>query len=191
MRVELGSASRPKAGEVVCGDLAVAVTLAGGTLICLADGLGHGEQAKIAAERACAFVEAQAETPLEPLLRGLDRALIGSRGAAVSLLALRLGEGRLDFTGVGNVELRAISAARIAPPTMPGIVGQGFRRTRVWDYPLSSGSIFALTSDGISSRYDLAVFAHMTAQEIADGIVAQHRKSHDDACAIVARISDD
>lgn len=191
MRVAIGSASRSREGEKVCGDVAASFPFAGGTLLCLADGLGHGEQAKEAAERACSYAGANSSQSLDALLRGLDRDLTSSRGAAVSLVALHVEACKLEFAGIGNVELRAVAASRVAPPTMPGIVGQRIRTVRVWDYPLAAGDIVALTSDGIKSRFDLAAFAHLTAEQIARDIVAQHHKSYDDACVLVARIEAD
>ncbi len=191
MRIETGSARLAREGDRVCGDVAAVFPIATGKLLCLADGLGHGERAMAAAEQACAYVGANTDRSLDGLLRGLDQELSGSRGAAVSLLVIHLDARKVQFAGIGNVELRAVSPTRIAPPTMPGIVGQRIRTPRVWDYPLTVGDILALTSDGISSRYDLAVFADLTAQRIADGILLKHRKSHDDACALVARIEAD
>ncbi|NUP08703.1 MAG: SpoIIE family protein phosphatase [Polyangiaceae bacterium] len=188
MRVVIGSTTLAKRGETTCGDFCATFPTSLGTLLCLADGLGHGEKARVAAERACAYVGANADTPLEPLLRGLDRALAGSRGAAVSLVALQPEARRMQFAGIGNVELRALATTRIAPPTMPGIVGQGFRTVKVWDYTIAPGDLLVLTSDGVSSRFDLESLGHLTPQQVAEAIVTDHHKSHDDACALVARL---
>jgi hypothetical protein len=63
------------------------------------------------------------------------------------------------------------------------------RSVRVWEYPIADGDVLVLTSDGISSHFDLAALAHhLEAQALADAIVAQHHKPHDDACCVVARV---
>ncbi len=191
MRVAVGRAHRPRRGETVCGDVAATVLLPAGALLCLADGLGHGELAKEAAERACNYAGENADKPLDVLFQGLDRALVGSRGAAVSIVVLQLDARRMMFAGVGNVELRAVAAARIAPPTMPGIVGQRMRRVRVWGFPLAPGDVVALTSDGVGSRFDLAALAHLGVERMASDIVEDFHKPHDDACAVVARMEID
>jgi len=185
----VGSAQRPKTGEIVCGDLGAVIPFSRGLLLCLADGLGHGEAAQASAAAACGYAETHAEDPLEPLLRGIGGAISGMRGAAVSLLALHLVEGRALFAGVGNVELRAVARAPIAPPTTPGIVGQRLRTVRVWEYPIAAGDLLVLMTDGISTRFDLADLANLEPQPLADALLRQHHKSHDDASCLVVRVA--
>jgi hypothetical protein len=103
-------------------------------------------------------------------------------------VSLRPAAGRLSFAGIGNVELRALSRAAVSPPTMPGIVGQRMRRARVWEYPLAEGDLFALTSDGIGSRFELEALAHLPPQELAEALVREHHKEHDDASCVIARV---
>lgn len=188
MPVAVGSAQRTADNEIVCGDTCAVVAGAHGTLLCVADGLGHGPDAKEAADAACAHVRAHADTPLEPLLRGIDRALVGTRGAAVSLLAIDPVEGRILFAGVGNVELYALARAHVSSPTTPGILGRGFRSVRVWQHPLAEGDLFALASDGIFGRFDLRNLVHLDHQAIADAIVAGFHNKRDDASCLVARM---
>lgn len=187
MQVLIGSAHRAIGNETVCGDSFIAVPIEQGLLLCLADGLGHGPAAFAASDAACRYVQAHADMPLEALMRGIDAALRGTRGAAVSILTLAAQRAR--FIGVGNVELRAHARVRIAPPTQPGIVGQGVRKLRVWDYAIAYGDIFALLSDGISTRFNLEELAHLPPQALAEELLARHRKSHDDACCVVARLA--
>ena len=62
------------------------------------------------------------------------------------------------------------------------------RRVRVWEYPIVEGDLFVLVSDGITSRYELEPLSRLEPQALADSLVAKHHKSHDDACAVVARV---
>ena len=188
MRVEVGAARRKKSGETVCGDASIVVPMPSGTLMCLVDGVGHGPEAAAAAERACGFVESSADAPLESLMRGLDRALVGTRGAAVSIVQLMHTHRVLRYVGIGNVELRALTRARVAPPTTPGIVGQGLRVVRVWEYPLAEGDLVTLMSDGVTSRFDLEDFAHLDPASLAVAVVARHHRDYDDASCVVARV---
>ena len=186
--VTVGSSWRPAVGQTVCGDVCVVIHHDRGTLICLADGLGHGEEANKAAVLACAYVREHASTSLETLMRGLDRTLVGTRGAAVSLIVLQPAAGLVQFVGIGNVELRAVTRSPVAPPSMPGIVGRGLRSVRVWEYPLTTSDLVVLMSDGISTRFDLGAFAHLAPQALAESLVEKHHKTHDDACCVVARV---
>lgn len=46
-----------------------------------------------------------------------------------------------------------------------------------------------LTTDGISSRFDLGALARFDPQALAEALVAQHHKAHDDAACVVARVA--
>ncbi|MFS8065664.1 MAG: phosphoserine phosphatase [Byssovorax sp.] len=186
MEVRVGSAQRPVMGETVCGDAFVVVPFARGTLLCLADGLGHGPAARVASDAACSYAREYADMPLEAMIRGIDKALRSTRGAAVSIVTFSADS--LQFVGIGNVELRSAARVPIAPPTTPGIVGQGVRKVRIWEYPIVLGDLFALMSDGISTRFELSELAHLAPQALADTLLARHHKSHDDACCAVVRI---
>ncbi len=87
------------------------------------------------------------------------------------------------FAGVGNVESTRWRAHHVASPTTPGIVGRGFRSVRVWQHGLADGDLFVLTSDGLSSSFDLRSMAHLAPQAIAAALVAGFHKKHDDATA--------
>jgi serine/threonine protein phosphatase PrpC len=189
MPVSVGRAHDVATGETVCGDASAVVTSAQRTLLCVADGLGHGPNAREAADVACAHVVANADKPFEVLLRELDRMLAGTRGAALSLLTLEPADGRVLFAGIGNVELAALSRAHIASPTTPGILGRGFKSVRVWEHPLADGDLFVLTSDGVSNQFDLQSLAHLEPQVIAEAIVARFHRKHDDASCVVARVT--
>ncbi len=187
-RLTVGTAKRAAVNQTVCGDECAVALGAARSLVCVADGLGHGPDAHAAATVACSFAVENARLPLETLLRQMDRALAATRGAAVALVVLDVEEARVQFAGTGNVELRSVSRASIAPPSAPGIVGRGLRSVRVWDYALALDDLLVLTTDGISSRFELAAYAHLPPQELAGAILAAHHKTHDDACCVAVRV---
>jgi phosphoserine phosphatase RsbX len=191
MHVMVGAATRPAVGQTVCGDAFVVAPYSAGTLVCLADGLGHGPLANDAAFAACNYAREHAGEPLEAIMRGIDGALRGGRGAAVSLLALSPLARRVRYAGVGNVELRAVAKVGIAPPNLPGIVGQRLRAVRIWEYPLAQGDVLMLASDGISTRFELKELVRLEPQALAAFVVHRHHKAHDDGSCVVARIEGD
>ena len=65
------------------------------------------------------------------------------------------------------------------------------RKMLSFDFDLPPTALIALCSDGISSRLHLAEYAHLEPQAIADAIMEQHGKSHDDATCVVVRYSDE
>jgi negative regulator of sigma-B (phosphoserine phosphatase) len=187
MNLRIANVQRPARGETVCGDAFTVVT-GQVTIVALADGLGHGPLAAEASEAFCAYVERHEGQGLEQLLRGGTVALNGTRGAAAAVLRIDQVAGRVSFAGVGNIELQAVSREPIRPVCTPGIVGRPLRKVIAFHYNLHAGDLLALYSDGISSRFDLAAFRRLRTQGIAQAVLAQHGKSHDDATILVLRV---
>jgi serine/threonine protein phosphatase PrpC len=187
--VSIGTASRPASGETVCGDQVRVVRDGAATTIAIADGLGHGPRAAQAATAFCAVVERHPAEPLELLFARASRELEQTRGAAAVVLRVDAVEGTLLFSGVGNVETRAISKAPIRPISTPGIVGRRLLRARELRYPLAAGDLLVVFTDGVSSRLDVATVAELSSdpQAMADRILEIHGKGHDDATCVVIR----
>ena len=126
-------ASRPIPGATVSGDLDVVVGLEGSTLVGVIDGLGHGPEAQVAADVAAGTIRRCAEEPLDELMRSCHQAMIGTRGAAITLLGVADG-GRLDWLAVGNVEAAVLRGGRTTTGAIetvyhfPGIVGDRLPR---------------------------------------------------------------
>jgi len=185
--VDIGTAERPADGETVCGDGHLIAARDAGTLIVVADGLGHGPHAALAATTLCKYAEEHAEDSLEMLLHGADRAVASTRGAAVMIARVELKTATLTVAGVGNVALRSWSKEKIQPLPARGVLGRGIRNVRTFRYTLSHGDMFALYTDGISGNFDIESVKHQSATAIARTVLENHRKSHDDATCVVVR----
>lgn len=177
--------------ETVCGDRGAVLEGRHGTLFIVADGLGHGPEAHLAATRATEIASANREVALEPLMQMLDRGLASTRGAAVSMMRIEHGEQhptpQMAFVGVGNVECRARSRKPIQPLTLPGIVGRGVRRIRCFTFPVSVSDMFVLFTDGISSRMELDPTEDPEA--LSRAVLAQYARGTDDALALAIRVA--
>ncbi len=181
--MEHAIATRPKPGERVCGDRALAQPLENGMLCAVADGLGHGPEAGMAAQIACDYVAAHPDWPLDELIRGCDQKLAGTRGAALTILRLR--DGELWHSGVGNVETVTRARELIRPVCIPGIVGARVRKTLVMHYRVHPGDLLAVHTDGISARINLESYQCRDAKFIANDLLSHHSKLHDDATCLV------
>ena len=185
--MDIGVAERPCQGETVCGD--THLVIAGEvTLVAMADGLGHGPQAREAALAFNKHVEEHAHESLEEILRGASAAISKTRGVAAAVMRIDQRAMTMSFAGVGNIDMHAVSSERIRPVSIPGIVGSRIRKVRQFDYDLAIGDLLLLHSDGISSRLILEDFRKLAVQEMADEILLQHGKYHDDATCLVIRI---
>lgn len=171
----------------MCGD--AFVILPGDELtIAVADGLGHGPAAAEAARAFCAFVAAHCREDITVILRTAVRALAGTRGAVAALLRIDERAERMKFAGVGNIELRALSRQPIHPVSVPGFLGdRPLRKVTCFDYPLCAGDLLVVHSDGVHPHFELERYGALPAQGIAEAIVANHNRDHDDAtCVVVA-----
>src|SRR3954462_8953566 len=87
---ERGVAGAPLEGHERSGDLAVFVPTEQGGLACVIDGLGHGDPAADAAEKAAEVVRAHADSPVQALLDSAHAALRQTRGVVMTLAAFDL-----------------------------------------------------------------------------------------------------
>lgn len=187
MAVTFGIAQRVCAGETVCGDGYLTCVLDHGALITVVDGLGHGPQAGEAADAFKIAVEEDVSLGVQAMMEEANRRLSGTRGAAAAILRLDEDAKAVHFTGVGNIEMHAVSEVKMQPVCAPGIVGHRVRKMLQFHFELPATALIALCSDGISSRLHLSEYAHLEPQEIADQILEHHGKLHDDATCVVMR----
>ncbi|MBN2526167.1 MAG: SpoIIE family protein phosphatase [Deltaproteobacteria bacterium] len=178
-------------GETICGD-AVAVCedeASGITHIAVIDGLGHGPAANVAAMAFVDFFnnEVSANLPLPDLLQKATGVIARTRGVAASVMRLYAHEQIIKYAGVGNVEMSALSATPIRPISKPGIVGRRLGRIVAFEYPLHSGDVLTVFTDGISSRFKLESFRDLNPKQICREILSGWGKNHDDATVLAIR----
>ncbi|TLM65665.1 MAG: hypothetical protein FDZ70_10945 [Actinobacteria bacterium] len=191
MPLDIGSICRPALGERMPGDDFTVVTRADAVLVAVADGLGHGEGAASAAHAITGLVRDEPDGPLDELMRKLGSAAARTRGAAVMLVRLDWHAHRLECCGVGNVHFQAVSHRSMHPVSAPGVVGHRVRKIVPYTFGLPSELLFAVATDGLSSRIHLEKHAEGTAQKIAEELLDHHGKVHDDATCVVVRYEAD
>jgi negative regulator of sigma-B (phosphoserine phosphatase) len=62
--IDWGVASRALPGQAVCGDMHLIKPVGDGVLLAVVDGLGHGDEATVAAKTALASLEKDDQAPL-------------------------------------------------------------------------------------------------------------------------------
>jgi anti-sigma regulatory factor (Ser/Thr protein kinase) len=185
-----GGMSVAMPGEDACGDAFGIRTEHGRLSALVADGLGHGPiaaTASTAAVRAFSGVNGAAPTDA---LRIIHEALRPTRGAAVALL--RLDATNAEYAGIGNIAgvvLRSNGISRMVSIT--GTAGVTQTKTKAFAYPAGPGSLVVLSSDGVSTNWQLAPYpglsqAHPTL--IAAVIFRDFSRRRDDATVVVIRV---
>jgi phosphoserine phosphatase RsbX len=188
---EWAAAARTLAGEDESGDLAFFAARRDGVLAAVVDGLGHGDEAAVAARLAVETIEAHAEDDLAELIRRCHDALRRTRGAVVALVVARDG-GTINWTGVGNVEAVVVRGAasgrtkREHALLLGGVIGMQIPNVRPSTTTLSPGDEIILATDGIRQSFidDLVVGPP---QRTADDILQRYASGRDDALVLVGR----
>lgn len=184
----------PYPGQSRSGDAFLVRETAVGLLIAVVDGLGHGDQAADAAERAMACLrETPAPSPVA-CLTACHQVLRGSRGAALTLAALDLALCRLTWVAVGNVEAAVFRPARGREPesrwSVPmrgGVVGDRLPALRESTAPLAPDDVLVLATDGLVPAFLHAVDPSLPVPELAGRLHRDHARLDDDALVFVGR----
>ena len=177
-------------GESVCGDAwRLALRAEGGGALIVADGLGHGGPAAVAAQLATdTFVARPFEPPQMQLERG-HHALTGTRGAAVGCAAWDANS--LRYAGIGNIAARLASAeSNRGLVSHNGTLGFQVRRFQQFEYPVVRGDLLIMHSDGISARWDAGHYlrARHHPALIAGMLYRDHVRGKDDATVVVVHL---
>jgi negative regulator of sigma-B (phosphoserine phosphatase) len=190
--LDWAAAGRPIEGEIVSGDLHLVAPFAGGVLIAVVDGLGHGREAEASARAALDVMGEDPSLPVDVTVARCHRALARLRGAVMSLASFDATAASLTWIGIGNVEgvlLRAQGghARRERLLLWGGIVGQTLPRLRPATLPVSPGDTLLLATDGIQADSLDDIPAGRAVEDIAGRVLARHARGTDDALVLVAR----
>lgn len=186
-----GAWSRLFPGETRNGDAYFSKTLDDTTLAAVVDGLGHGSGAHEAACVAVARLDAWSGEPLDELIFDSHNLLRATRGAVMSALTIDRARHRFQFAGVGNIQTRVFNSAEpihLIPAN--GTLGARLARVPVWAHDWTPGATAIMTSDGISTSWDIAAYPKLLdhdAQLVAAVIMRDHHRTTDDATVMVVR----
>ncbi|HSL21852.1 MAG TPA: ATP-binding protein [Vicinamibacterales bacterium] len=194
-RIRVDGLSLHKQGEEVCGDSWAWLDNGSRVTILVVDGLGHGLIAADAAtEAVSAFRDAPETTPAETLDR-IHRALLKTRGAAVSVAQIDAGRGTIAYAGIGNIAATVENggAARHLV-SHHGIVGHHIRRVQDFMYPWTQEDVLVMHSDGVNAHWSFDKYPGLAERDplvIAAVLLRDFSRGRDDATVVVARMAAD
>jgi phosphoserine phosphatase RsbX len=175
------------------GDLHLVAPFAGGTLVAVIDGLGHGPEAAKAAAAAAEILAANAGSPVVQLVEMCHERLRKTRGAVMSLASFCANDSSVTWIGVGNVEGLLVRESESEMPHLRGIVlragvvGYRLPPLRPATIAVEKGNTLIIATDGIRSGFvsDLRLTGNL--QHTANWILTHHAIQSDDALVVVAR----
>ena len=118
----------------------------------MADGLGHGSEARDASAEAVRIFHANASASPQALIERVHAALRSTRGAAVAVAKIDWHQEKVFFCGVGNISAHIFSNPRSQHlVSVNGTAGHQMNRLHEFTYPWPARAILTLHSDGLSS----------------------------------------
>lgn len=178
-----------KPGETVCGDGWVWEERAGGGVMLIVDGLGHGPPAAEATGHAIAAFRAERHGGPAARLERIHRALRETRGAAVAIADVDAGAGVLRFAGVGNVAAIITSGDRGRHlVSHNGTAGAVAPRITEYAYPWWADDVLIMHTDGIATVRDLGRHPGLARRHprlVAGVLYRDHVRGSDDATVVV------
>jgi hypothetical protein len=191
--VEWGVAFRSVDCDGRSGDCYVVKRVDEGALLAVIDGLGHGKLAAEAAKLAVDTVHEFTDGSIISVFTCCHERLKGTRGVVMSLALFNAVQSTMTWAGVGNVEglliRRGLDPIARENSLMlgSGVIGDRLPPIRVSTKSVSHGDSVILSTDGIRTGYDEGLNLRSSPQQIADCILASHRRDDDDALVLVAR----
>jgi negative regulator of sigma-B (phosphoserine phosphatase) len=192
--VEWGRAASPMRGEIRSGDIHIVHPVIGGTLIAVGDGLGHGDAAADASARCKAVLTSGDSGRVISLMNACHEALIGTRGAALSIAVLDVHARVLTWLGVGNVRGVLVRADTSASPpreeflSRGGIVGHNLPPLHASIVTVEPSDTLLMATDGVRLGFLSSVASELGPAAFASELLKQHGRTNDDALVLAARL---
>jgi anti-sigma regulatory factor (Ser/Thr protein kinase) len=192
IRPRLGAVNVSKPGEDVCGDSWGSVRHDQDLVIMVADGLGHGLDARLASSEAVRQLYENPELAPKPLLIRVHQALRSTRGAAVAVARIDLSRGKLIYAGVGNTSARiyAGSESRQNLVSLNGTAGHQCDRIQEFSYVWPEDGLLVLHSDGLTTGTGLESYPGLAARDpalIAGVLYRDFCRGRDDATVVIVK----
>jgi hypothetical protein len=157
------------------------------------DGLGHGQDAAMAAKIAGATLEVYAGQSVIALVRHCHKALAQTRGVVMSLASIDTVDDTLTWLGIGNVAGVLCRADPAAGPQKEDLLlrggGVGYQLPHLSAalIPVARGDTLVFATDGVHSDFGEGIALGEPPQHLADRLLAKYGKNTDDALVVVLR----
>ena len=186
--MQVAIAKRALADDPHCGDQCAYWQVGAKTVLCVADGLGHGPHAEAAAQAAVDYVGCHLADPLADIFAGCDLALRRTCGAVMGIAVIDREKGTVTYGGVGDTNARIVGSNALHLAGTCGIVGGGYATLRLETVNIGPADLLIMCTDGVREAlnawgYDRALRADAPA--LARRILRDWARETDDAAVLV------
>ena len=193
--VEYGVAQFVVPGQSESGDHHLVCCSQTGILLAAIDGIGHGEEASIAAKAAALILKTSANEPVISLVQRCHEQLRSTRGIVLSLASIDPAHGMMTWLGVGNVQgvlMRAGARKGTVQEVLllrAGVVGSQLPPLQAAVLPIARGDTLVFVTDGVRGEFVESMSALESPRRAADRILEHYQSGNDDALVLVARLT--
>jgi len=201
-RLEIGAATMAHPKMLVNGDAFVIKNWDNSSLLAVVDGLGHGQFAHRAAQKARHYIETHYDQELASLFRGVGRECRATRGVVMAIARFdwwrEAGselQTKLRLASVGNIETRFFGMSKPAHFIVRrGVIGLNAPPPVVAEMDWEPEAVLVMHSDGLRSRWtwdDYPALQSLPAAQSAQLLLRSLKKEEDDATVLVAKSKND
>jgi anti-sigma regulatory factor (Ser/Thr protein kinase) len=190
--LQVGAVNVCKPGQEVCGDSWGVEQTEDDSTFMVADGLGHGIEAKIASMEAVRMLHVTPNLAPGLLVERAHQALRSTRGAAVAVTRIDRIANTVTFCGIGNITAQ-IHSGGMACQSMVSVYGTaGFQTQRIREFTYSwpENGILLMFSDGLGSQTNFTAHPGLALRDptlIAGVLYRDFSRGNDDVTAVVAK----
>jgi hypothetical protein len=181
-----------KPGEEIPGDSWTATRSGTRTVILVADGLGHGPDAAMAARTATKLVAANAARTPTDILTLAHEAMRTTRGAACVVAILDTAADELVFAGIGNIFAQIVhgDGTTMGLPSHYGTIGADLRKVHEQRAPFARSDGLLLATDGVRPKWQWSSYPMLWRHDpalVAGVVYRDFMAGRDDGTVVVAR----
>jgi negative regulator of sigma-B (phosphoserine phosphatase) len=183
-----GISLKPFIGGRFSGDQGAVWEDDNSALICLVDGLGHGEGAEIAAKAAVKFVGENLGQDIGNLFTGCDSAISQTRGVAMALAWVDKTSQNLLYAAIGNTRAAIVGTSEEYLSGQNGIVGAGITEPVPEKFKLSRKQMLYMWSDGMTETLNFRQFRKWRGHdlnELASEITDEYSNANEDDGSLI------
>ena len=191
--IEYGMATYALPGQSESGDRHLVRQRSNGVLVAVVDGLGHGDEAAVAAKLAISVLQGSRHDSVITLMQQCHEKLRATRGVVMSMASIDATQGLMTWIGVGNVQGLMLRHGAIKGTSheelllRAGVVGAQLPPLQAAVLPVMHGDTLVFATDGIRNGFADDISALEPPQKCADRILATYNRHNDDALVLVSR----
>jgi anti-sigma regulatory factor (Ser/Thr protein kinase) len=190
--LQIGAVNVCKPGQEVCGDSWGVEQEGDISVVMVADGLGHGIEAKQASMEAIRTLRLNPNLGVAALIERVHQALRSFRGAAVAVARIDRHRRTVAFSGLGNISAQIYSGSQPGQHlvSVNGTAGHQVHKIREFMYPWPEGGILVMHSDGLLTGTGLQGHTGLALRDpslIAGVLYRDFTRRNDDATVVVAK----